>query len=108
MLRYLLIDYYLAELVLKDSISDRKQVLRRAQDAFERYVHLLDTYRMLSQNDRRLYERLQESPDSFSLTSSADPTARRDAKITRFKQETELKRKLEVQDLFLVVSTYSR
>ena len=94
--RYLLIDYYLADLRLKDSLSDRKMVLRRAQEAFERYLSLLDTYAMLSMHDRKLYERYVESRDEFSLISSNDPGARRDTKIARFKQENELKLKLEV------------
>lgn len=77
-------------------MSSRKAVLRRAQEAFERYLSLLDTYRMLSKNDRKLYERYVEGRDDFSLTTSNDPSARRDAKIARYRQENELKLKLEV------------
>ena len=50
---------------------------------------------MLSNNDRRLYERYIDSRDDFSLTSTDDPSTRRDVKIARFKQEQELKLKLE-------------
>ena len=71
-------------------------MLRRAQEAFERYLTLLDTYTMLSSSDRKLYERYLEGRDGFSLVSSSDPAARRDTKIARFKQENELKLKLEV------------
>ena len=74
----------------------RKAVLRRSQEAFERYLSLLDTYRMLSKNDRKLYERYIDGRDDFSLMTSDDPSARRDAKIARYKQENELKLKLEV------------
>ncbi|MCJ1230735.1 hypothetical protein MMC12_007409 [Toensbergia leucococca] len=94
-LRYLLIDYYLAELTIKDTVSERKSVLRRAQEAYERYLGLLDRYGMLSKSDRRLHERYLDRRDEFSLMSSNEPSARRDTKIARFKQETELKRKLE-------------
>lgn len=62
---------------------------------------------MLSNNDRKLYERYVDSRDDFSLTSSNDASARRDVKIARFKQEQELKLKLEasvVQSLNGVVS----
>lgn len=82
-------------------------MLRRAQEAYERYLSILDTYRMLSNNDRKLYERYVDSRDDFSLTSSNDASARRDVKIARFKQEQELKLKLEasvVQSLNGVVS----
>lgn len=51
---------------------------------------------MLSKNDRKLYERYVEGRDDFSLTTSNDPSARRDAKIARYRQENELKLKLEV------------
>ncbi len=51
---------------------------------------------MLSTGDRKLYERYMENRDEFSLISSNDPGARRDTKIARFKQENELKLKLEV------------
>ena len=77
-------------------MSSRQAVLRRAQEAFERYLSLLDTHRMLSRNDRKLYERYIDGRDDFSLMTSDDPSARRDAKIARYKQENELKLKLEV------------
>ena len=51
---------------------------------------------MLSRNDRKLYERYINGRDDFSLMTSDDPSARRDAKIARYKQENELKLKLEV------------
>ena len=51
---------------------------------------------MLSKNDRKLYERYIDGRDDFSLVTSDDLSARRDAKIARYKQENELKLKLEV------------
>ena len=51
---------------------------------------------MLNTRDRKLYERFLESRDDFSLISTTDPVARRNTKIARFKQENELKLKLEV------------
>lgn len=81
---------------MKEISQDRSEVLQRAQNAFERYLHLLDTYIILSQKDRELYERYAEDRNEFSLMSSNDAAVRRDTKIARFKQENELKRKLEV------------
>ena len=72
-------------------------VLRQAQETYERYLSLLDTYVMLSTSDRKLYERYVENRDEFSLIPSNDPGARRDTKIARFKKEKELKLKLEVR-----------
>lgn len=81
---------------MKDNKSDRKGVLRRAQKAYERYLHLLDTYRILSKSNEKLNERYLENPDEFSLLPGNDPATRRDIKIARLKQEKELKLKLEV------------
>ncbi|KAI4240498.1 MAG: hypothetical protein L6R40_005090 [Gallowayella cf. fulva] len=94
-LRYLLIDHYLGELLRQDCITDRKTILQQAQLAYERYLKLLDTYDMLSKADSKLYQRYLSSRDDFSLLSTSDPTARRNTKIARYKQEQELKFKLK-------------
>ena len=91
-----MIDYYLAELTLRDTISSRKTVLRQAQEAYERFLALLDTYSLLSKGDRRLYERYLDNRKAFTTVSGSHPAARRDMKIARFRQETDLRRKLEV------------
>ena len=94
--RYLLINYRLAELIQRVSSKDRKGVLARARDAYERYLSLLDHYEILSSADKKLYQDYTESPTTFSTISSTDPNVRRGAKIANFKQEKELKKKLEV------------
>ncbi|KAL8861764.1 MAG: hypothetical protein Q9178_001965 [Gyalolechia marmorata] len=88
------INYYLGELLREDSITNRKAVLQQAQTAYELYLKLLDTYDMLSKADSKLYQRYLSSSDDFSLLSTSDPTARRNTKIARYKQEQELKLKL--------------
>ena len=57
---------------------------------------------MLNARDRKLYERFLEDKDDFALISTTDPAARRDTKIARYKQENELKLKLEVCSLQLL------
>ncbi|KAL8931050.1 MAG: hypothetical protein Q9208_000152 [Pyrenodesmia sp. 3 TL-2023] len=94
-LQYLLTNYFLGELIRKDCVTDRKTVLQQAQAAYERYLKLLDQYDMLSNSDNKLYQRYLSERDDFSLLSTSDPTARRNTKITRYKQEQELKLKLE-------------
>ena len=91
-----MIEYNIGELWVKVVTSERKNLLRRAQDAFEKYLHILDTYRMLPKGDLRLYERYSEGRDGFSLVETKDAAARRNAKITRFNEEKDLKAKLEV------------
>lgn len=95
--RYLMIDYYLAELTLRDTTLSRKFILLHAQDAFERFLTLLDTYSLLStKGDSSLYETYLDNRTTFTTAASSDAAARRDTKIARFRQETDLKRKLEV------------
>ena len=94
--RYLLINYRLAELIQRLSTADRKQTLQKAREAYERYLSLLDQYEILSAVDKRLYNTYTESPTTFSTISTTDPNARRGAKISNFKVEKELKKKLEV------------
>ncbi|MCJ1399858.1 hypothetical protein MMC11_003061 [Xylographa trunciseda] len=94
-LQYLSIDYFLGDLITKKIAADRKFLLQKAQKAYERYLGLLDTYSILSNSDKKLYERYLESRDAFTLLPSSDISTRRETKITRFKQETDLKQKLE-------------
>ena len=88
---------------MRDTTLRRKTVLQHAQDAFERFLALSDMYSLLSKGDSRLYERYLDSRTTFTTVAGSDPAARRDTKIARFRQETDLKRKLEVccfMDLF--------
>ena len=75
-------------------------ILKQAQKGFESYLALLDSYVMLPAPDRKLYERYLDNRDEFSLMSSSDPATRRDVKIARFKQESQLKSQLEVRSHF--------
>lgn len=93
--RYLLIHYRIAELVLKQTAGDRKAVLRRAQTSYAAYLKQMDSYDILSPSDSRLWEQYRESPDTFSTASTTDPAKRREIKIGRFREEKEMKQKLE-------------
>lgn len=127
-LPYLLVPFYVAELALKipaySSTStpatrpaERRAVLKRAREAFERYLHHLDGYSLLTANYVRLLQTYTENPKDFSTVGSisgsstgigagrppkaglaglADPTARRNAKIANFQAEKELRGKLDV------------
>lgn len=102
LIRYLAINYHLAELVQKISNTDvslRKQNLLRARGYYEQFLKLLDSYDMLGKADAKLLEAYQEDKNNFSTASTRDAAARRDAKIARFREEKELKRKLEVNYL---------
>ena len=98
-LQYFLINFYLAELLQKIHGQDRTSLLRKAQNAYEAFLKLLDQYDILSRDDSRLFERWRESPERFSTASTTDAARRRETKIARFKQEKQLKQKLEVSCL---------
>ncbi|KAI3318604.1 TAP42-like family protein [Xylariaceae sp. AK1471] len=97
-LPYLLVLYHIAELLQKVSISsplERRRVLNSTREAYERFLHLLDSYSILSPQDSKLLAEYNEDPTGFSTISTKDPNARRNAKIANFKAEKQLKQKLE-------------
>jgi immunoglobulin-binding protein 1 len=96
-LQYLLIRYHLAELTLKVTGGDRKANVLKAKEQYERFLKLLDQYDLLSKGDSKLYEEYKENPSSFSIASTNDAYKRREMKIQRFKEEKNLKKKLEAR-----------
>lgn len=97
-LPYLLANFHLAELTQKlpsSSLPERKRILSAARNAYERYLHLLDSYSLLSPSYQKLLEQYTDSPTTFSTVSTSDPAARRNAKIANFKAEKDLRSKLE-------------
>src|SRR5690349_17010523 len=93
------IHYQLAELIQKlfsADVSIRKQRLLQAREHYDQFLKLLDTYDALGNANGKLFEAYIEDKDNFSTASTRDAAARRDAKISRFREEKELKRKLEV------------
>lgn len=89
-------DYFLADLLQRSYSSDRESILRRAFEHYERYLARLDDYDLLSDNDKKLYERYEANPSTFSLTPLNDAATRREVKVNRLKEEKELKQRLEV------------
>ncbi|KAE8149314.1 TAP42-like protein [Aspergillus avenaceus] len=94
-LPYLTVEYHLAELLQRSYTSDREASLRRALEQYEKYLGRLDDYDLLNDKDKKLYERYTSNPTSFSLTPTNDAASRREVKITRFREEKELKQRLE-------------
>lgn len=96
-LPYLLVQYHIAEMLQKISVSspiERKRILTSTRDAYEKFLHLLDGYSILSPQDSKLLVEYNEDPTNFSTISTRDANARRNAKIANFKAEKELKQKL--------------
>ena len=78
------------------SSTNRETVLRRALAEYEKYLTRLDDYGLLSARDRKLFAQYSQNPAQFSLASKSDAANRRDVKVARFREEKELKQKLEV------------
>ncbi|CAK7215311.1 Type 2A phosphatase-associated protein 42 [Sporothrix eucalyptigena] len=114
-LPYLLVPFRIAELSLKlptaqPGPTERRAVLKQARDAYERFLHHLDGYGLLTAQNKKLLELYTEDSIHFSTLGSlgsgggigsgmaglADPAARRNAKIAAFRAEKELRTKLEV------------
>ncbi|KAL3464232.1 TAP42-like protein [Aspergillus heterothallicus] len=94
-LPYLTVDYLIAELLQRSYNADRESTLQRVLRQFETYLARLDDYALLNSKDKKLYERYVANPTSFSLTQTNDAATRRDVKVTRFREEKELKQRLE-------------
>ncbi|KAK4103698.1 TAP42-like protein [Parathielavia hyrcaniae] len=101
-LPFLLANFHLAELTQKISLSshrehvqERRKLLASAREAYERYLHLLDSYGLLQPAHQTLLKQYTKAPTTFSTVPTSNPTARRDAKIANLKAEKELRSKLE-------------
>lgn len=93
--------------MLRVSDFDRKVVLLKAREAFERYLSLLQHYGIFTAAEKKSLKLYKEDPEKFSTISTGDPTARRAAKIANFRLEKELKQKLEVYMLSISIRTQS-
>ncbi|KAK4942930.1 Type 2A phosphatase-associated protein 42 [Elasticomyces elasticus] len=94
-LPYMLLHYRAAELAPRVTHGNRKATLSKARNSYERFLRLLDSYDILQARDARLFEEYLDAPNAFSTASKTDAAARRETKILRFKEEKELKKKLE-------------
>ncbi|KAJ8118734.1 hypothetical protein OPT61_g348 [Boeremia exigua] len=97
-IQYMSINYHLADLIQKvftPEVSARKEQILQSRARYELFLKLLDSYDMLSKRDAKLFEAYNEDKQNFSTVSTTDAAARRDVKISRFREEKELKQKLE-------------
>ncbi|CAM1511379.1 Fc.00g088920.m01.CDS01 [Cosmosporella sp. VM-42] len=97
-LPFLLVDYYVAELVQKTpnlSPAQRLDVLGQSRSAYERFLSLVDSYGLVHPPYMRFLERYRDDVEAFAVVASNDPAQKRDGKIANFKAEKELKNKLE-------------
>jgi immunoglobulin-binding protein 1 len=94
-LQYLSIDFLVADLLQRSYDGNRLAALHNISGLLDTFLTRLDQYSILSNDDRKLFERYQESRTNFSVLPS-NPEDRRRIKIKRFQEEKELKRQLQV------------
>ncbi|KAF3937026.1 hypothetical protein ABW19_dt0210006 [Dactylella cylindrospora] len=94
--RYMLADAYRGDLLLKlHDRATRLSTLHSARDAYRSFLSLCDSYGLLGSYEKKAYKISESlSPTAF-FDIHADAAARRNSKIERYKQEKELKAKLE-------------
>lgn len=98
--RYLGVDYLLAELLVRTYGSDRQKLLQQASGLLENFLTRLDTYELLSKQNKQFLDQYQDDRRKFQLASATDGAERRRVKVARFQEEKALKTKLEVFEDF--------
>ncbi|RKP39514.1 TAP42-like protein [Dimargaris cristalligena] len=83
-LRYMLIDAYLGQVILKLMQQDRKPLLVQAQICFERFYELCSDYGLVEKPDQQYYLAIKNQIQS-------NPTRSREEKIARYKRHKQLK-----------------
>jgi TAP42-like family len=96
-IRYLGVDYLLADLLLKSYGANRREQLQSAAELLEAFLTRLESYELLSKQNKDLLERYQEDRSSFQLAAAGDPNERRRVKVERWREEKGLKSKLEAR-----------
>ncbi|KAI1006531.1 hypothetical protein K3495_g1690 [Podosphaera aphanis] len=95
-LPYLLLHYWLAELLNRLVPADRPTLIARVRAALERFLHRLDQYELLAPAEERLYAAYLEAPTAFAMSPvAASAETQRSAKIARYKQEKTLERTIQ-------------
>jgi hypothetical protein len=103
-LQYLLVDYFLADALFKNATStpaERRDAVLEASKIWERFLQRLDQYELLKKDEARMWERYTENRETFEVAGAVDAAKRREVKISRFRDEKDLKTKLAVGLSFL-------
>ncbi|KAI0636606.1 serine/threonine protein phosphatase PP2A-associated protein [Trametes polyzona] len=88
---YLLVPYVLSEVqsrVRATEREDRLDLVQGVKRHLEAYIHYLEQYEVVSEEDKELYGR--------PASSVTDPAKRRELKIKQYKREKDIKARIEV------------
>jgi immunoglobulin-binding protein 1 len=92
------VNYLLAELLLRTYGFNRQKLLQQASELLEDFLTGLESYELLSKQNKKLLDQYQNSRKEFQLAATADAAERRRIKVARFQEEKGLKTKLEVNE----------
>jgi immunoglobulin-binding protein 1 len=92
------VNYLLAELLLRTYGFHRQKLLQQASGLLEDFLTRLESYELLSEQNKKLLDQYQDSRKEFQLAPTADAAERRRIKVARFQEEKGLKTKLEVNE----------
>jgi immunoglobulin-binding protein 1 len=99
------VTFDVAELTMRLNSPDRKTVLLRSMALYKEFITLCDAYDLVSPAEKSAAENAGIRKPISLLPS--DPGARRTAKIAQFKEEKELKQKIEVYALPMYITCAS-
>ncbi|KAG4305616.1 hypothetical protein PORY_001172 [Pneumocystis oryctolagi] len=92
-IKFLLIDYYIAELLDKNATSDRSSAIKTSKNLFISFLTLCDNYALLTSSDKTLFNRFNSTEISDRNDKESD-ISRREEKIQRYKREKELNKNI--------------
>ncbi|CCJ29487.1 unnamed protein product [Pneumocystis jirovecii] len=90
-IKFLLIDYYIAELLDKNVTSNRSSAIMKSKNLFISFLILCDNYALLTNSDKTLFDHLNSTEmnnENYIIRES--DISRREGKIQRYKREKEL------------------
>ncbi|RPA90241.1 TAP42-like protein [Choiromyces venosus 120613-1] len=93
-IRYMLVDYHLANLTSKQQSPDRASVLKLSKSRYMKFLNLCDAYDLLSNSDRSVFQPVDTGAPK-APSPPIDAATRRNEKIAKFKLEKELKAKID-------------
>ncbi|EPS41962.1 hypothetical protein H072_4026 [Dactylellina haptotyla CBS 200.50] len=95
-LQFILVDAYRGDLLLKQhDRATRLTTLHSARAAYRSFLSLCDSYALLGTYEKKAYQASDKISATVFSEILPDAAARRNAKIERYKEEKELKAKLD-------------
>ncbi|KAG5437473.1 hypothetical protein PCANB_000901 [Pneumocystis canis] len=94
-IKFLLIDYYIAELLDKNATSNRSSTIISSKNLFISFLTLCENYGLLTDSDKKLFNRLNST--EINIESHMDKNSyasQRKEKIQRYKKEKELNKNI--------------